>query len=221
MAKVGFGRNNPFPLRLGGGVSHVATAADEIKDALSPGFATKEDSVAAAYAYAEGRMIGAIWNFNERLKNQGLARKCIEWLPVWEEVLQIRPTVRQTENDRRAAVAARLKIVGNFSMDRLEDTCEAMLGQVFVGISRVDDADVIRYYSPVNPGPAGFEWFSNKLAFQVEVQKNGMDDGLFLDLMTQFSETLQRSVPTWCDFWWHTGQGFVVGDSILGEAAYD
>ena len=215
----GFGRYNTFPLRFGGGKKPIEEEHEALLDAYSPGWDVSEDTAKHAEAYAHALAISVIWACNKRLSNQALPLKMQETLSEWESVTRLRPAKTDLEVVRRRRLAAKLRGLAGNTVSDIHDACELLLGAHFDGLHAVDPADEIASWPGINPGPPGYEWSSNRCHIQVQVNKSGLTQTEFRLLMNRLELMLDALLPAWMTYAWHTGSGFIVGTSLLGEAA--
>lgn len=219
--KLGFGRNNPFPFRFGGGESRVGVERQALIDAFAKGYDVQDDHEKAAEAEAYAGALAIGWACNERLANQAQPRKMLEELTTWEEACSLRPTAADTDRDRRLRVAARMRGISENDLQAIAEAAEELLGSAYVATTVVDPTDEIVFWPGMDPGPPGFEWTSNRAHIRIEVTKSGASSQAEFDaLMLQLDDLMNHMLPTWMTYNWHTGSGFYLGVSLLGEAAF-
>ncbi len=219
MGALGFGRGNPFPFTLGGGESVVDSIHVALLDAYAPGWDVEDDTEKNADAYAEALAVTFVWVANRRIANQAQPLKMLETLPVWEEAARLRPRPNDRDSDRRRRLASKLRGIANSTLTDIADACDALLGNNFVAALVAEAADQITYWPGQNPGPPGYEWSSNRAHVQIQVSKAGVTDSDFLTMTNELERVLDGMCPAWMTFSWHTGSGFVIEDSLLGEMA--
>lgn len=211
---AGFGKNNSFPRRFGGkprfrSYEERALARTFQKD----GFDVSRGTTKAAEAYAFGGAIANIWAVNERLRGADIPSRMIETLPTYEEILHTRPASEDTDNMRRAAVAARLRgISGQATKEDIEGVCRELLGNAFEGLRTVAPDAEFSYWPGMNPGPPGFEWTSNRALIGIAVRQDSRTDAAWNRVMSQLRDLLHTLLPGWEVF--EIGQddgGFVLG----------
>ena len=224
---LAFGRHNPFPFRFGGGDSTVEIEEQALLDALAPAFDPSDDTAHFQEIHADAIAVASIWEMNGRLANQVIPMRMLEALTTWEEATRTNPTSGDLDIERRKRVAAKLRGLSGNALPDIEETCRALLGSTFVAVHSVDDADRM-FYWPAGPstpsgdsapGPPGYEWSSNVAHLQIEVTKNALDDDEFNAKMAALENTLDALLPAWMTCTWHTGSGFIVSESLLGEQA--
>ena len=218
MAALGFGRYNPFPLRFGGGNAPIAIEHEALLEHLRPAYDISDDQEIAAETYAHATGLSLTWACNKRLANQGNPLKMIDQLAEWEQMCSLRPSENDYDITRRRVLAAKLRGYSRNALLDIEATARTLLGNQFVAMHVVDPLDEINFW-PLDPGPPGYEWSSNRAHVQIEVRRGPLSDREFYRLMDQLDQQLSDMLPSWMTYNWHTGSGFIVGESILGEAA--
>lgn len=210
----GFGKTSPFPRRFGGGIHPRTYERRALERAFAKdGFKVEEGSVRAAEAYAYSGAIACIWAVNTRLRGNDIPERMLETLPTYEEILRTRPSPEDTDNERRAAVAAKLRgISGQATREDIEEVCRTLLGDAFEGIRTVAEDQEFSYWPGMNPGPPGFEWTSNRAVIGIAVRQDARTDGAWQRTMATLRDLLHTLLPAWEVF--VVGQddgGFVVG----------
>lgn len=220
---AGFGKTNPFPRNFGGGTrpctyEERALARSFAKD----GFKVEPGSIKAAEAYAYGNAIANIWAVNERLRGADQPLRMMETLPTYEEILRTRPSADDSDNDRRAAVAAKLRgISGQATSDDIEEVCTALLGNAFEGLRTVATDQEFSYWPGMNPGPPGFEWTSNRCVIGIAVRQDAQSDAAWQRTLANLRDVIGTLLPAWEVFIVGTDDGgFIIGEGadcgILG-----
>lgn len=212
---AGFGSENPFPRRFGGGIRPRTYERRALERAFKKdGFDVSEGSVKAAEAYAFSSAIACIWAVNERLRGNDIPERMLETLPTYEEILRTRPASEDTDNARRSAVAAKLRgISGQVTSEDIEGVCRALLDSAFEGLIKVDPSNEFSYWPGMNPGPPGFEWTSNRCVIGIAVRQDARSDAAWARVMSQLRNILQTLLPGWEVFEIGTDDGgFTVGD---------
>lgn len=213
----GFGKTGPFPRRFGGG-THTRTYEERAltRAFVKDGFTVKDGSIKAAEAYAYGSGIAQIWAVNTRLRGNDIPERMLETLPTYEEILRTRPSPDDTDNDRRAAVAAKLRgISGQATGEDIDEVCRTLLGDAYEGLRTVEEAQEYSYWPGINPGPPGFEWTSNRAVIGVAVRQDSRTDAAWQRVMATLRDLLQTLLPAWEVFVVGTDDGgFVLGEDL-------
>lgn len=211
----GFGRTNPFPRKFGGGTRPCTYERRALSRAFQKdGFDVSEGTVRAAEAYAYAGAIGNIWAVNERLRGNDIPERMLEMLPTYEVILRTRPASEDVDNERRAAVAAKLRgISGQATSEDIEGVCRALLGPAFEGLRRVEESLEFSYWPGMNPGPPGFEWTSNRATIGIAVRQDARSDGAWQRVIASLRDILNTLLPSWEVYEIGTDDGgFVLGD---------
>jgi hypothetical protein len=212
----GFGKTSPFPRRFGG-AAHPRTYEERAlaRAFANDNFKTGDGTVKGAEAYAFSGAIACIWAVNQRLRGNDIPGRLLETLPTYEEILRTRPSPDDTDNERRAAVAAKLRgISGQATSDDIEEVCTALLGSAFEGIRTVDPDAVFSYWPGMNPGPPGFEWTSNRAVIGIAVRQDGRTDAAWQRTIASLRDLLQTLLPAWEVFDIGTDDGgFYIGET--------
>ena len=208
-----------FPFEFGGGEPFVEAEHLALLEALEPGWDGGEDTEHWIECFAHAVALHSIWSCSGRIAGQAIPMRMLEALPTWEEASKLRPFPGETDIERRRQVAARfLGIVSN-AFPAIYDACVALIGSTFVGLLTVPASQVVAYWPGGTPGPPGYEWSSNRAQLQVQVTKAMLNDVEFRTQMNALTRMLDTMLPAWMSFDWHTGSGFILGESILDEAA--
>ena len=214
----GFGKTNPFPRRFGGGTractyEEKALSRAFAKD-LTNGISLAASSPYAAEAYAYGGCIANIWAIDERLRGADIPARMMETLPTYEEILRTRPSAEDSDNERRAIVAAKLRgISGQATSEDIEAVCRELLGSAFEGLRKIEEANEFSYWPGMNPGPPGFEWTSNRATIGIAVRRDGRSDAAWDRAIAQLTALLRTLLPAWEIFEIGTDDGgFILGD---------
>ncbi len=210
-----FGKQNPFPRRFGGGTRPRTYERRALERAfMKDGFVVSEGTTKAAEAYAFANAISNIWAVNERLRGNDIPSRLLETLPTYEEILRTRPSPDDTDNERRAAVAAKLRgISGQATTDDIEGVCRELLGTAFEGLRRVDPSYEFSYWPGMNPGPPGFEWTSNRAVIGIAVRQDARSDGAWQRALATLRDMLGTLLPAWEVYEIGTDDGgFHIGD---------
>lgn len=210
---AGFGQNNPFPRRFGSGRRPVELERVALEGAYKRNGFDPRNPTVAAECYAFARPLAAVWGISERLRGAEIPARMIETLPTYEEILRTRPSIEDSDNERRTVVAAKLRgIAGQATSEDIEDVCTALLGPSFEGLARVDPSEIISYWPGVNPGPPGFEWTSNICTLGILVRRGPQDDGRWARLLSHLHDILGTLLPAWEIFFVGTDDGGFIAD---------
>lgn len=230
----GFGATNPWPRRFGGGKRARTIEGAAVRDQLAKyRFDTSAGTVVAGEAKAYGNAIGGIWAINERLANSEIPTRMLETLVVYEEACRLRPASDDTDVERRAAVAAKLRATaGQATFGDIEDVCRAVMGSNFVQVNRIDPSDSHTYmpggggaamaalsssaYGTYSPGPPGYEWATARASIGVVLQQGGLDNATYTRLRGKLVQILGTLIPSYMRFQVGEGTGgFVVGVGVV------
>lgn len=215
-----FGFWGSFPFTFGGEEEPEESAHYAMLDALAPepgiGFDTSDPLLIAEVA-AHASVVGGIWDINERVRRQALPLSMLEALPEAEEALRIRPTPEQTDDERRAIVAAKTIALKGNTIPEIEEAVRAIAGNQFVTLYVPPESAVVTYY-PLNPGPPGLEWMSTRCFVRIQLTKEGLtDDATFYRMRSAIEDLLNQQLPASHIFAVNTGTGFIIGESLIGE----
>lgn len=212
---AGFGKTNSFPRRFGGGTrartyEERALSRSDAKD----GFRPLEGTIKAIEARAYSAAVSNIWAVDERLRGNDIPMRMLETLPTYEEVLRTRPSPDDSDNARRAVVAAKLRgISGQATSEDIEEVCRTLLGSAFEGLRVVDATNEFSYWPGMNPGPPGFEWTSNRCVIGIAVRQDSRTDAAWQRVIARLRDTLSTLLPAWEIFEIGTDDGgFIIGD---------
>jgi hypothetical protein len=190
-----FGAFGGFPFTLGGDDEAEEVAYHALLSRLEPAYDSQDAFIQGEVA-AHAAVVRIAWDVSARLRNQVVPERMMEALPDWEQALYLRPTPEQTDYERRAAVAAKLRGVPNNALADIEEAMVKLLGNTFVALKVVAPADEIVFWPGVNPGPPGFEWSSNRRIVAVQLTKAGTpDDALFARKMAAAKALLGSMLP--------------------------
>jgi len=208
----------PYPRRYGGADKTREIELAALLDAFAPGWDAAEDTENYAECLVYAEAIAMIWAINTRLKNQAIATRMLENLPVWEEATKLRPSATDSGRDRRAKVAAKLRGIANNSTGDVVAALQTLLGDTLVQLVLVPVADQITYWPGIYPGPPGYEWSSTRALVGVEMTQGVLTDGEFLEKRNAVVELLDPMLPSWMTF--TTGVeagGWIVALGVVGE----
>lgn len=219
----GFGRFNKFPFRFGGGKSSHEQIHEALLSSYSKVLDTSPDGVVDSEAYAEAACLAMVWTAGLRAANQLQPMRMLDWLEPYEKILLTRPAPGDTDATRRRAVAGKFKALTSNAEPDILAACSAILGLNIVGVSYLTGSDVTTYQPNVNPGPPGFDWYSDALVVRVEVNNVGITQSAYDRKVAQVEEMLDGMAPSWMRFevyrWDTDGTdfGFYLDLSMLDE----
>ena len=211
-----------FPLKRGRRRKrYYELKAALLDDAKRDGFGVDVDDDAEIEASAFARLLAIIWSINRRVANQNFPRRMIEGLLTWETAMQLRPTPAQGENERRRAVAARMRgyTNNNLTTDMAPAVAE-LTGTSYVTERTLAEADTTTYWPMVNPGPPGFEFASNRCHYAFELTTAGSGRTAFLDRRDRAAALIDEMRADYNTFEVGTDPdtGFTVGKSLVGQS---
>jgi hypothetical protein len=210
-----FGRN-PFPRRLGGGARYLEVEHQAILDRLAPGWDTSVDTELYAETWAQAIAVSIVWSLNTRVRRCLIPNSMVEALPIWEEACRLRPAPTDTVFARRRAVAAKLRGLAGNTIADIEATAQSFLGAHFVALHTVAEEDTTTYWPGINPGPPGFEWFSNRCHIGIAMTQADATDAEVADSVSRLLVELQALVPAWMTFVVGTSEGAIADLAITG-----
>lgn len=213
---MSWGAGGPWPRRFGGGKRARAVERLAFAQAFREAGLNPEDPSVGANVYALANAVGGIWAINTRLRGAEIPERMLETLTVYETILRLRPDADDPDVVRRQAVAAKLRgLSGNTFVD-IQAAVSSLLGSQFDGLITVAPADDITYWPGINPGPPGYEWFSNRMVLGVRIKREGIDAAGFDRLFGQCQTLLQDLLPAWEVFAIGVGaDGFVVDEDTV------
>ncbi len=215
------GQWGSFPFSFGGDAEPEEVVYSALLLALSPepgvGYDVSDPLLQGEIASYAG-IAGGVWNVNERLSNQVLPLRMLEALPDAEAILKIRPTPEQSDDERRAVVAGKTIALRGNTMSDIEAAVRAVAGDQFVAVWTAPESSVYCYWPYGSPGPPGQEWSSNRCFVKVQITKAGLgSQAAFLRLRSSIEALLHVMLPSAHTFAVSTSDGFILGESILGE----
>jgi hypothetical protein len=207
----------PFPFRFGARDKTKDQEHRAILEYLSRWFDV--DSTTALYAEtrADAASIRTIWTTNRRIANQAQPKRMMEWLPEWESITKLRPSVDDTDVERRARMASKLKGQGGNSITNMAAAAEEELGVYYDGFALVDPDDWVTYWPGLNPGPPGYEFSSNRATMGFKMTRDDLDDASFVRRRSNLLLTIDQMRPSWMTYVVGVGSGFLAGVGIVGQ----
>jgi len=214
---VGFGIFGTFPFTFGDTTDDAFEVEHKaLLEAMSPALDPTEDTAHEIETYAEALGLAMIWDANERLANQAIPEKMLEALTDWEQVLKLNPSVDDSDQERRARVAAKLRGLVNNALPGIEATAKKALGVNFGAVVLVDPANHY-VYSPANvPGPPGFEWSSSRAVVGIRMTQSGLNAAQFSAKRAATIQALTSMLPSWMAESVGVGSEFVINEGVFG-----
>lgn len=207
-----FGGLTPFPKRFGGG----RPRAKAILDSLNAGRGTGLDTTSwSSPVYGENvvaaRAIAAAWSTNQRLANIWDSRRIVgRTIARWEKIRAITPNYGDSDNQRRARLAAIEALAGaNPTHAFLAALLSNALGDVFVSIDYISANNAVIQVPDASypfgvPSMSTSPWSSTIAHILVRVQKPaGMTEGEFYDTAGTAIAILDPVVPAWATIDWY------------------
>ncbi len=215
---MGFGVYGTFPFTFGDTTDDAFEVEHKaLLDAMSPALDPTEDTAHEIETYAEALGLAMIWDANERLANQAIPEKMLEALTDWEQVLKLNPSVDDSDQERRARVAAKLRGLINNALPDIEATAKKALGVNFGAVVLVDPANQITYWPGGTPGPPSFEWYSSRAIIGIRMTATGLNAVQFAAKRAALIQALDSTLPSWMAMACGVGSEFVVNQGIVGQ----
>ena len=167
--------------------------------------------------YAHALALSMIWDADERLANQAIPEKMLEALTDWEQILKLTPTIDDSDQERRARVAAKLRGLINNALPDIEATAKKVLGVNFAAVVLVDPANQIVYWPGGTPGNPGFEWYSSRAIVGIRMTTTGLNAVQFAAKRAALIQALDSTLPSWMAAATGVGSEFVVNQGIVGQ----
>ena len=224
-----FGGMSPFPLRLGGGRPRTQVLVDALNADRGDAYdASTRTTTVYVEDMAIARAIGAAWGTNYRLGTLWDAHRMpLEILERWESILAMVVGPTDTEATRRAALAAKLAVVGRSSLSSvLYDALSAALGSVFVAVEYVSYAGAVMTVPdgsyPWGTPDATYPWSSTVARVLVRLQApTGYTEGQFYAAAGKVPSILDPMLPVWVTFdWYRSGPISAPSNGISGAGFY-
>lgn len=200
----------PLACPLGGGPDDIEVEQDALLEALADGLdPTAPEQI--AQTHGEALALAIVWAVDRRRRGQLDPHRMLEPLPDWERASGLRPGPDDTENARRAALAAQfLGIAGN-TLSALSDICTTLAGPSFLGFY-LPGPDAPSYTPGLCPGPPGFDTASMRAVIGVRLQPVGQSDATFLALVRTLTRRLAATCPDWMVCTIGTDEGGMTAD---------
>jgi len=141
----------------------------------------------------------------------------MEALTDWEQVLKLNPSVDDSDQERRARVAAKLRGLINNALPDIEATAMKVLGVNFGAVVLVDPANQIVYWPGGTPGNPGFEWYSSRAIVGIRMTTTGLNAVQFAAKRAALIQALDSTLPSWMAAATGVGSEFVVNQGIVGQ----
>ncbi len=203
------GGKAPYPRRMGGGKTLVATILESLNQQRGTAYDVSESSPVYAENMAMARALANAWSTNQRLANQADPLRMTDTLPRWEKILDLHPLPTDTEPVRRAAVAKAFERIGKtFNRSRLQQLVERELGPFYLGTYYIPLALAIvtvpdSSYPFGTPNP-DYPWSSNACKVLIHVQKPaGYSWGDFLEVVGRLGPVLDQALTAWQPWDWY------------------
>lgn len=221
---MSFGLYGTMPFTFGGEESPQEIASQALKTALSPekglGYDVT-DPLMVAEIDAHANTIATIWDVNTRLANSAIPLRMMETLSESEQVYGIRPTPEQSDQERRASLAAKMIALPSNTLSAIEQAAQALAGAQFVGMFTASESQVYVFWPLVNPGPPGFEWTSSRNHIQIALTNDGLpDDASYTRLRSSMTNLLDAMLPSTHTFSVTLGTSFILSESKLGLGGF-
>lgn len=201
---------NPAPFRFGASRHSVE---ETILNALNQGDGTALTTEQASYNYADNfavaRAIADLWSANRRLSHQWDPQRMTDFLGRWEKILALSPAATDTPTDRRAAVAAKLAMVGQPATSQVvRDLLLKIIASIFVTIANASSATATASAPGGLTIPGGVTlpdgpWSSSIAFVGIQVQQPAnVSTQQFYTLAGKVFQYLDGLLPAWVDFGW-------------------
>lgn len=206
-----------FPFLLGESDETQTEEHNALLEALAPAFDVTEGTELWCEAYADATAIAAAWSACDRLRSQGIPLRMLETLSTWERSLGLRPTVQQTDVERRQSVDAKFRGLSHNAYVDIEEAVRDILGDNLVHVIVNAPADAITYWPGINPGPPGYEWTTSTARLCVVMTEDGLSPGTLERKKAAVVTQLNTMLPAWQTFVVGVGSSFVVSVGIVGK----
>lgn len=204
------GAFNYNPEKFGGEKDHdVEVILRSLLEADGTALSKEVDSYVWAERYAEAKVIAYLWSLTRGFANQMDATRMTDFLPRWERIYGIRPISTDTENSRRAKVAAKIAMYGARPTQQVvHDLLAVIMNPVYVGIvitpsnlavTRVPGGVTVPGGITAIDGP----WYStvSHIAIQT-VKPASMSESEFKEIVAQIPSYLDDLLPPWTTYDW-------------------
>lgn len=183
--------------------------------------------------FAIARQLGALSRNAEKLEANSLPGTSDEKLETWVQILGV--PVRQTDQRwqvRQRAEAKLKSATSNAQPSDIDAAVQDLLGDSFVAAHRNRGSSLsagtpATYWPVINDGNpfyslGGGAWYSDRYFYWVEVEQPAAaaDSGFQRLMGVDFFDLLDLRLPAHMTFGWATSDGFILGQSLLGYAAF-
>jgi hypothetical protein len=220
---AGFGRFNPWPFQFGGGKRPIEVIHEALVDAYSPVLDMSQDTFADIEAHAEATVLAGTWVAGARLRNQAVPATMVEALPEWEQITKLRPAADDSDDDRRAELAGKIRGLFNNAEPDISEACAEVLGSNFVACHYVSESEAMTYWPGMAPGPATQPWSSARCIVLVEATKGALSSDAYSRKVGRLERLLDDMLPAWMTFCVFRHDelsgvaGFYLDESMLDE----
>ena len=240
---MALGGGNPFPFKLGGGTSDVERVYNAMFQSVGIGNRATTGTIIEAWRHARARGIQATAQ-DERAMFQAFPDFSTDFLPVWEEILDIIPPSEATDDQRRVTVLERYTRTIDATFPKLTeqlqlinpnleifDVDQDLKLEMETGVRAFQDYDpnAVDASGPAYDLPTGasgpnqtsFPNFSND--FILNVLLNTAVGPLTVPdqrTIVEVKEELNESLPSWVDFRVFTACGFVLDQDLLDVTVF-
>lgn len=214
--------------------STTETILRSLLDARGVAYDTGTGSLVYVECLAHARVLAAVWRFHRRLRNQFDPLRMTEFLPRWERIFRIPAAPSATQNDRRAAVAAKFALIGQrANANGLHDLLASILPDLSPVVVRTASsaANTQTHVAVAVPGgvttTGTSRWLSTVSHLGIRVTKPAwMTEADFYAQAGRIWQWLPGFLSAWCTFDWYredvSGTGFVLDTTPnLDNQAFD
>jgi hypothetical protein len=194
---------------------------------LGDGFTTERTGLVHARKLALARHEAGKTRTVERAICNSLPATADDCLGQWVKCLNVKAHADDSRHEIRQKAAARFAAIQGATIESVDESTSALLGDVFVENIRQLDNDLSdppdgTYWPGVNPGPGAYSlgggaWLSPRCHLIVKVTRPASGAlGKFLSLVqVDLFDHLNRLMPAWATFTWTTGTSFSLDISLL------
>jgi hypothetical protein len=232
------GLGNPLSFALGGGPSPQEMVYDAIFQAVGDGLRGPYGSIVEAWRLSKSCGIAATIQ-DDRAAMQAFPNMCTDYLPVYENLLQIVPETGQSEEDRRQLVTERYTRTIDATFPKLEAQLDVVdpLFEIIIPpfeLTRTTEMSV-RAFQDWNPGSGSacgpafgagrkqtlFPNYSDSFVLYAYLNVgSGPTTATNLRTMAAVKAGLNESLPAWVDFRVFSSIGFILDLDALDVTAF-